>query len=191
MFTAFYLRVSTADQTVENQAIELRQAGFEPTASFEETGVSGKTRAIDRPAFAELLKTLGRVNGAKRLVVTKVDRLGRNASDVLATVDTLRDLGCSVYVLQLGGADLASAAGKLILTVMSAVAEMERSLLVERTHAGLERAKAQGKTLGRPQALSARDAKAVAKALAEGASVRSLATQYGVARPTIRRLRAA
>lgn len=80
--------------------------------------------------------------------MTKLDRLGRDNIDILSTVRKLGDRGVGVVVLQLGKLDLTSAAGKLTLGVLSAVAEMERDLIRERTQAGIERAKAQGKTLG-------------------------------------------
>ena len=84
------------------------------------------------------------------VVVSKLDRLGRDAPDVLATIKTLASLGVEVVVLQLGKLDLTSPAGKLMLAMLAAVAEMERDLIVERTQARLARAKADGKTLGRP-----------------------------------------
>ncbi len=191
MFTAFYLRVSTAEQTTENQAVELRAAGYQATATFTEAGVSGKVRAVDRPAFSELLKTFHRIDGAerKRLIVTKIDRLGRSAEDVLATVRILAEAGVEVFVIQLGQIDLASPTGKMVLAVLGGVAEMERALIVERTHSGLARARAEGKQLGRPQALNEAKREEVRAALAAGASVNSLAKRYGVARGTIRGLR--
>lgn len=191
MFTAAYVRVSTEGQTTENQVLEITGAGFVPTMTVREEAVSGKMPAAQRPEFAGLLATFERVTGPKTLVCTKIDRLGRNAADVLQTVSTLQGLGVEVVVLQLGKIDLTSAAGKLILTVMSAVAEMERDLIVERTHAGLARARKAGKALGRPQALTPTQRREAAKALAEGASVNSLARRYDCARGTIRRLRAA
>ncbi|MFZ2031747.1 MAG: recombinase family protein [Vitreimonas sp.] len=188
MFTAFYLRVSTADQSVENQALELKAAGFEPTATFTDDGVSGKTKAADREAFAEMMRTFGRINSGerKRLIVTKIDRLGRDAEDILATVRLLSERGVQVFVKQLGETDLTSTAGKMILTVLGGVAEMERAMIVERTHAGLARARASGKTLGRPAALTNEKRAEVRDALDNGASVNGLAKRYGVARGTIR-----
>ena len=84
------------------------------------------------------------------LVVTKLDRLGRNAMDVGSTVAKLAAIGIRVHCLAFGGVDLASSTGKLTMNVINAVAEFERDLLVERTQAGLSRAEAEGKMLGRP-----------------------------------------
>ena len=108
--------------------------------------MSGKCPAAQRPAFQDLLSKIRR---GETLVVSKMDRLGRDAIDVLQTVRLLQERGVHVIVHQLGHTDLASPAGKLLLTMLSALAEMERDLLVERTQAGLARAKAEGKQLGR------------------------------------------
>jgi len=78
------------------------------------------------------------------LVVTKIDRLGRDAIDIQQTVRALRVAGVRVYVTQLGGTDLTSSAGKMVLAMLSAFAEMERDLIMERTQAGLARARAEG-----------------------------------------------
>jgi DNA invertase Pin-like site-specific DNA recombinase len=88
-------------------------------------------------------------------------------------------------VLQLGGVDLTSPAGKMMLTMLGAVAEMERDLLVERTHSGLERAKAQGKVLGRPSKTSDEQRQAIKAAHGAGASVSVLAREYGISRASI------
>jgi putative DNA-invertase from lambdoid prophage Rac len=93
------------------------------------------------------------------LVVTKLDRLGRNAMDVRATVEALAKTGVQVHCLALSGVDLTSAAGKMTMGVLNAVSEFERDLLIERTQAGLSRAKAEGKTLGRPAAPEPRESK--------------------------------
>jgi DNA invertase Pin-like site-specific DNA recombinase len=186
MHTFAYLRVSTAEQTTDNQRQEIEAAGFKPTVVYAET-ISGKSAAAQRPEFARMLDTIGRTTGDKVLVVTKLDGLGRDASDVLATMKGLRKLGCGVRVLQLGDLDLASPAGKLMLTMLSAVAEMERDLLVERTQAGLRRAKAEGITLGRPPALPAEGRERARQMLRDGATVSATARALGVSRATILR----
>lgn len=90
---------------------------------------------------------LSKIRDGETLVVAKLDRLGRDAIDVLQTVRTLADRNIKVIVHQLGTTDLTSAAGKLLLSMLAAVAEMERDLLIERTNAGLLRAKAEGRKL--------------------------------------------
>jgi putative DNA-invertase from lambdoid prophage Rac len=150
-----YCRVSTCDQTTENQVREIAAAGFavDPRRVIEET-VSGSVAASLRPGFAKLLE---RLDPGDVLVTTKLDRLGRNAMDVRQTIELLTGIGVRVHCLALGGMDLTSPAGKMTMGVIASVAEFERDLLIERTHAGLERAKAEGKQLGRPVATGTRD----------------------------------
>jgi putative DNA-invertase from lambdoid prophage Rac len=89
----------------------------------------------------------------------------------------------------LGGVDLTSSTGKLTMNVINAVAEFERDLLVERTQAGLSRAKAEGKTLGRPPSLTDEQRRAVERRLEEGATVSALAREFKTSRNTIMRVR--
>src|ERR1700694_4394335 len=96
--------------------------------------------------------------------------LGRNAMDVRSTVDRLATEGVRVHCLALGGVDLTSAAGKMTMGVLNAVAEFERDILIERTQAGLRRAKAEGKALGRPAALTGDQQAKVRQKRAEGVS---------------------
>jgi putative DNA-invertase from lambdoid prophage Rac len=123
------------------------------------------------------------------LVVTKLDRLGRNAMDVRATVEGLQGLGVRVHCLALGGMDLTSPAGKMTMGVIAAVAEFERDLLIERTQAGLARAKAEGKSIGRPSALKDLQVQQVCSRLAAGESVASVARAFETSRQTIMRVR--
>lgn len=176
-----YGRVSTAQQDTENQRLELEQAGWTFDFWFADI-VSGKAQAIQRKAFAEML---GKIRTGETLVVAKLDRLGRDAIDVLQTVRLLSDRGIKVIVHQLGTTDLTSAAGKLLLSMLAAVAEMERDLLIERTQAGLSRAKAEGKKLGRPSKIAPEASRAIIEKKSSGISVSALAREYGVSRATI------
>ncbi|WP_288416255.1 recombinase family protein [uncultured Novosphingobium sp.] len=181
-----YCRVSTIEQTHENQVHEIKAAGFdiEERRVFEET-VSGSIPAMERQTFRKLIDKL---DWDDVLVVTKLDRLGRNAMDVRATVERLAEMQVRVHCLALGGVDLTSAAGKMTMGVIAAVAEFERDLLVERTQAGLARAKAEGKKLGRPSSLTAEQQDLVKQSRAQGASLGSLAKQLGVSRSAIQRV---
>lgn len=183
--TFAYCRVSTADQTTQNQLQEIAAAGFtvEPKRVVEET-VSGSVAAMERKGFTRLLD---RMESGDVLIVTKLDRLGRNAMDVRATVELLAGDGIRVHCLALGGVDLTSPAGKMTMGVIAAVAEFERDLLIERTQAGLSRAKAEGKALGRPSALSAAQVSEVQAKRAAGVSLGTLAKEYGVSRAAIQR----
>jgi putative DNA-invertase from lambdoid prophage Rac len=147
--------------------------------------VSGSTPAMERDGFRRLVD---RMEDGDVLIVTKLDRLGRNAMDVRATVEKLAGDGVRVHCLALGGVDLTSAAGRMTMTVINAVAEFERDLLIERTQAGLKRAKAEGKSLGRPSRLSATQQDDIRARRAMGVSLGSLAREYGVSRSAIQRV---
>jgi len=187
--TFAYGRVSTTQQTTDNQRLELARAGFtiDDEYWFSDEGISGKTCAMQRPEFGRLLT---KIRKGETLVVSKLDRLGRDAIDVIQTIRLLGERKVKVIVLQLGNTDLTSAAGKLLLTMLAAVAEMERDLLVERTQAGLQRAKAEGKILGRPSKTSPEQRKAILDELGRGESVSALARLYGVSRANIIGIRA-
>lgn len=184
--TFAYCRVSTADQTTDNQLREIEATGFsiDPKRIVTET-VSGSVAAIERKGFAKLLD---RLESDDVLVVTKLDRLGRNAMDVRATVERLASDGVRVHCLALGGVDLTSAAGKMTMGVIAAVAEFERDLLIERTQSGLARAKASGKALGRPQALSLEQQRQILARRDQGVSLGVLAKEHGVSRAAIQRI---
>jgi putative DNA-invertase from lambdoid prophage Rac len=184
--TFAYCRVSTVDQTTDNQVREIQAAGFNVDAKRVVTEtVSGSMPAMERVGFARLID---RLEDGDVLIVTKLDRLGRNAMDVRSTVERLDAGGVRVHCLALGGVDLTSAAGKMTMGVLSAVAEFERDLLIERTQAGLSRAKAEGKVLGRPSALSAAQQSQILAKRAQGLSLGALAQEYGVSRAAIQRV---
>ncbi|MFM0394249.1 recombinase family protein [Paraburkholderia phytofirmans] len=185
--TFAYARVSTADQTTANQIREIEAAGFAVDKRRVVTeSISGSVSADQRPGFAKLLD---RMEEGDVLIVTKLDRLGRNAMDVRATVEALAARGVRVHCLALGGVDLTSAAGRMTMQVLNAVAEFERDLLIERTNAGIARAKAEGKVMGRPSALSGEQRAEVVQRLDAGESVAAVAKQYGTSRQTIMRIR--
>lgn len=178
-----YCRVSTTDQTTANQLQEIRQAGFEiePQRAIEEV-ISGSAPATERPGFQRLLD---RMESGDVLVVTKIDRLGRNAMDVRATVERLAEAGVRVHCLALGGIDLTSAAGKMTTGIIAAMAEFERDLLIERTKAGLQRARDEGKAMGRPKAATPDQ---VQRLKARGLSQNEAAGVLKVSLSTVKRL---
>lgn len=180
--TFAYCRVSTVDQTTTNQLNEIKAAGFDIQAqrAIAET-ISGSTPASERRGFTKLLD---RMESGDVLVVTKLDRLGRNAIDVQSTVKMLESKGIRVHCLALGGVDLTSAAGKMTMGVLAAVAEFERDLLVERTQSGLKRAKAEGKVLGRPAITTTAE---VQKLKALSLSQSQVAAQLGCSLSTVKR----
>ena len=183
-----YCRVSTLEQTTENQRKEIEAAGFNiQKRRIIEESISGSVAASDRKGFVKLKE---RIEEGDVLVVTKLDRLGRNAMDIRKTVDELSAMGVRVHCLALGGVDLTSSAGKMTMQVISAVAEFEKDLLVERTRAGIERAKAQGKRLGRPPSLTLEQKSEALQLIKDGETISAVARKYKTTRQTIMRVRA-
>ncbi|WP_032697997.1 recombinase family protein [Raoultella planticola] len=184
-----YCRVSTLEQTTENQRREIEAAGFAVKSQrLIEEHISGSVAASERPGFTRLLD---RMETGDVLIVTKLDRLGRNAMDVRKTVEQLAISDIRVHCLALGGVVLTSPAGKMTMQVISVVAEFERDLLLERTHSGIAQAKAAGKRFGRPPALNEEQHQAVIIRLNAGDSISAVARQFETTRQTILRIRKA
>jgi DNA invertase Pin-like site-specific DNA recombinase len=180
-----YGRVSTKEQTTENQRREIEAAGYVVEYWYPEEGVSGKVSAMQRPQFA---KMLSQIRDGEVLVVTKLDRLGRDAQDVNSTIKMLAARSIEVIVLQLGKLDLTSPAGKLMMNMLAAVAEMERDMLIERTQAGLARAKAEGKTLGRPTSTTLEQRSLMIRRHQTGESISALAKAFNISRASVMRI---
>ncbi|OSP53703.1 recombinase family protein [Pseudoruegeria sp. SK021] len=185
--TFAYARVSTFDQSPENQIGEIRAAGFdiEPHRIITET-ISGSMAITQRTGFSRLFEKMEK---GDILIVTKLDRLGRDAIDVSTTVAKLEEVGIRVHCLALGGVDLTSSAGKMTMNVINAVAQFERDLLIERTQSGLARAKANGIPLGRPSALSPDQRTEVKDKLQNGETISAIARHFETSRQTIMRVR--
>jgi DNA invertase Pin-like site-specific DNA recombinase len=147
-----YLRVSTDEQTTENQRIDLmrvaEQRGWTITEVYEDRAVSGAKARNQRPAFQRMVNDAakGRIN---MVAAWALDRLGRSARDVINFISDLPDQGVSLY-LHKEQLDSSTPVGKLVLTIMAGVAEMEHGRLGERIRAGIARRRAQGKSFGRP-----------------------------------------
>ena len=148
MKVAIYCRVSTEEQTVENQKIVLieyaKRMGWEYEI-FEETESSRKTRPIQWELYNNLLKK--KYDG---LLIYKFDRWARSTKELIEHIENLVSKGVAVYSY-MENLDLSTSMGKAMLTIISAFAQLERDIIRERTLAGLKRARAQGKTLGRPR----------------------------------------
>lgn len=185
--TFAYARVSSVEQNPENQLREIEAAGFavQPHRVITET-VSGSMAIAQREGFSRLLDKMEK---GDVLIVTKLDRLGRDAIDVSTTVAKLENTGIRVHCLALGGVDLTSSAGKMTMNVINAVAQFERDLLIERTQSGLARAKAAGKPLGRPNRLSPKEQEEVKQKIRSGETISSLARHFKTSRQTIMRAR--
>ena len=179
---AIYARVSTLDQEPENQLEELRRyvaARGWTAVEFVDHGVSGSKDR--RPALDRLVKD------AKRrrfdvLVCWRLDRLGRNLRHLILLLDDLQAIGVG-FVSLAEGIDATTPAGRLQLHILGAIAEFERSRVIERVQAGLQRARRQGRTLGRPRRVITR----FELARVEGLSTREAAKTLGVPRSTLQR----
>ena len=177
-----YTRVSTDDQTCENQrrAIEGR---YNVSKVYSDDGVSGAIPAAQRPAMASLLAY---VREGDTVVVAAIDRLGRDTIDVLTTVQALKTKSVSVVSMR-EGFDLATDAGKLMLTMLAAVAELERSNMKARQMAGLERARAEGRNLGRKKAIDDVAVLAWREAQIPKASIKATALHFGISIASVKR----
>jgi putative DNA-invertase from lambdoid prophage Rac len=182
-----YSRISTSDQTNENQIREIAAAGFniEPHRIVSEV-ISGSVAAMQRPEFAKLMM---KMEWGDVLVVTKLDRIGRNAMDVTATVEALGQRNIKVTCIQLGSMDLTSPAGKMTMGVLAHVAQFERDLLIERTNAGLARSKANGIKSGRKATFNQKIQADIRSRIENGATIAGLAKEFATTRQTIMRVR--
>jgi len=184
-----YARVSTVEQLTENQREQIARAGYDIAPKrFIEEQISGSVPAAQRPGFQRLLE---RMDEGDTLVVTKLDRIGRDSIDVQQTVERFQSDGIRLVVLQLGNLDLTSSAGALMVKMLAAVADFERDLIIERTQVGQARARAAGTHMGRPAKTTPDQQRAIREALATGATVSSMAAHYQVSRATIIAIRSA
>lgn len=190
MATFAYLRVSTKDQTTEQQLAQIQGAGhqIEKDRVYVEQGVSGKVPALQREQFSKLNE---RMDSGDSLVVTKLDRLGRDMLDVIATIRNLTERGISVVIFGLGTLDN-TPQSKLTLAMLAAISEYERDLISERTKAKLAKLKADGVKLGRPVKTTDEALREKAEALfADGMSWRKVAGELGIALSTLQRMKKA
>jgi len=182
--TFAYCRVSTSEQTTENQILAIRQAGFNVLDSrIVSEVVSGGMHAMQRTGFANMVKH--KLESGDQLVVLKLDRLGRDNIDIQQTIEMLIMKGIDVVSLDLPVRNLSSSEGKLMLQMFSAFAEFERSRITERTKEGLVRAKREGKKLGRPIATRTRES--VQEAKKKGLSQSKTASLLDLGIATVKR----
>lgn len=180
---ALYMRVSTVDQHPETQGIELRQfakqRGYEIVREYVDHGVSG-TKAR-RPALDKLLQEARR-RSFDVVLVWSCDRLARSTKHFLEVLDELNGFGIR-FVSQREAIDTDGPLGRAIVVIISAIAELERSLIVERVRAGMRRAKLEGRRIGRTP-LDVDHAALVRDRLA-GMSLTRVAQQYGLSRASV------
>lgn len=173
-----YARVSTTKQDYDLQIEALKAAGCERIFSEKRSGKSTEGRT----EFARLMKAL---NPGDTVVVTRLDRLARSSRDLLNIVHDLEQAACGFASLAETWCDTTSPMGKLLLTVLAGMAEFERSLIMARTEAGIQKARSQGKVFGRPSRLDAGQKRKIAERYAAGETMAQLAADYEVGEATI------
>jgi DNA invertase Pin-like site-specific DNA recombinase len=181
-----YMRVSTKGhgQTTDTQAVALREyaqrRGFEIIEEYRDEGISGSKNS--RPALDRLMKD-ARARKFDVVVVARFDRFARSVSHLLRALEEFNHLGIDFVSLS-ESIDTSTPMGKMIFTVLGAVAELERNLIKERVHMGISRARKQGKQLGRPKRIFDREK---AQTMVLTMSVRQAAHQLGVSRGVLER----
>src|SRR5580704_14939428 len=187
---ALYLRVSTSDQTVENQRRELRaiaeRHGWQVVAEFADEGISGTKGREKRPGYDRLCKGIAR-REFDQVAAWSVDRLGRSLQDLVAFLGELHAKGVDLYLHQ-QGLDTGSPAGRAMFQMLGVFSEFERAMIVERVKAWLSRAKSQGKRLGRRPA-SADVVERIRTELVTGAGILKTAKALGVGTGTVHRVK--
>lgn len=185
-----YLRVSTTDQTVENQRQAIKGAGWEVSKEFTDEAVSGATQALDRPGWARCRDYL---RDGDTLVVFAVDRLGRSTVDVLLTIKELSEKGVRLVIIK-QGFDTDTPAGKLALTVFAGFAEFETEIRKERQREGIARARKElrengsAKYAGRPPKLKPEQRLELTRRYHAGENHSALAREFGIDRATAYRI---
>lgn len=188
---ALYLRVSTADQTIENQRRDLDAAaerqGWNIVAVFADEGISGMKGRDKRPGYDRLCRAIAR-REFDQIAAWSLDRLGRSLEELVAFLGEIHAKGVDLYLHQ-QGIDTSTPGGKAMFQMMGVFAEFERAMIVERVKAGLARARSQGKRLGRP-ALSADKERRVRDLLTAGTGMVKTAKIVGVGVSAVQRIRA-
>ena len=186
---ALYLRTSHADRTTENQRRELRKAakraGWSIAAVYEDNGISGAKGRDGRPGFDQMLKDANR-REFDVIMAWSVDRLGRSLQHLVGFLDEVHALNIDLY-LHVQGLDTTTPAGKALFQMLGVFAEFERAMIRERVMAGLARAKAQGKAIGRPK-VNGQVEKKVLKLRSGGMGIKRIAKKAGVAVGTVYRI---
>jgi DNA invertase Pin-like site-specific DNA recombinase len=190
MRVAFYVRVSTAEQTTENQEIELRRVaearGWTVVKVYRDAGISGAKGRDKRPAFDALWKAATR-REFDMIASWAIDRLGRSLADVALFMRDCEALGVGLYLHQ-QALDTTTPAGRAMLQMAGVFAEMERALIRERTIAGQARARGAGVRFGRPTVAADKEA-AVRASLAAGVGIVKTAKMHGVGVSVVQRLK--
>jgi DNA invertase Pin-like site-specific DNA recombinase len=191
MNVATYYRVSTTEQNVNLQrdavtALCARHSGWKLMEYIDE-GFSGIKDS--RPALNRLMADCRR-GKVDRVVVWRFDRFARSVSHLLRALEEFRSLNID-FISVMEAIDTSTAMGRMVFTILGAVAELERSLIVQRVRAGQRSAKARGKHIGRPKSITQEQAARIASLRQGGASERSIASMLGLSNGSVHRVCAA
>ncbi len=179
---AIYARVSTTQQTVQNQLDALREvasrSGYSIVEEFVDEGISGAKGRVDRPALDRMLRDC-----AKRrfdmVMVWDISRLGRSLQNLIEVMNELQSLKVDLFFVQ-QGMDTSTASGRMMFSVFGALGEYERELIRERTLLGQQRARAQGVKFGRPRTVTDNTRDAIRLMRSQGVAIRKIATTLGI-----------
>jgi DNA invertase Pin-like site-specific DNA recombinase len=189
---ALYVRVSTDGQTTDNQQRDLETVaarhGWAIAAILIDQGISGAKGREKRPGLDQLLRGVAR-REFDLVAAWSVDRLGRSLQDLVGLLAELHSKGVDLYLHQ-QGLDTTTPAGRAMFGMLGVFAEFERAMIVDRVNAGLRRARAQGKRLGRPP-IAAQTEEAIRALLATGEGVRATARAVKVGIGTVQRVKSA
>src|SRR6476469_6380067 len=187
-----YLRVSTDHQTTENQRLELEsvanRSGWEVVGIYEDAGISGAKGREKRPGFDRLLKD-ATARKVDMIAAWSVDRLGRSLQHLVGFLNELQALGCDLYLHQ-QALDTSTPSGRAMFQMCGVFAEFELAMIKARINAGLARAKANGKKLGRPSGMTPRKDRKARELLAQGVEVNRIGKQLSVGTGTIQKIKA-
>lgn len=178
-----YARVSTGHQSLDQQLDALTAAGVEQNRVYTDR-LSGTSTREQRPGLASLLDY---ARAGDAIVVVGIDRLGRNAAEVMSTIRELRDRDIVLRSLR-EGIDTSNATGRMVAGVLASLAELELELGRERRAAAREARRARGQHIGRPKALDAKKAGLAQRMHANGESASTIANALGVSRATVYRV---
>lgn len=189
---ALYVRVSTDDQTVENQLLVLtevaRRSGWEIVQTFSDESVSGAKGRDKRPGYNALLNAVAR-REVQIVAAWSVDRLGRSLPDLVSFLSDIQAQGCDLYLHQ-QAIDTSTPSGRMLFQMLGVFAEFERAILVSRVKAAHDRCRRNGVRIGRPPMPVIRQEK-VRRALKDGQSIRAVAAATGVSTATVQRVKKA
>ena len=184
---AIYTRVSTLDQTIDNQLIELRdhcsKMGWEVVKEYADEGLSGALSRDKRPALNSLIKDAFR----KRfdlVVCWDISRIGRSMKELVLFLSDMKDKGVGICSVRQGG-DTSTTMGEMMFQFVGILSSWEREMIRERTLAGLERAKSEGKTLGRKKVINDEMTAKIVELRTAKKSIRDIASEVGVSRGTV------